>query len=450
MANLFNTNIFNPFPLTLAFSEHFLMISAQALPFLLVADSHLVGMNLSVLVTFILSGYAMVLLVTDWTGHRWAGLVAGVLFAFSPLRFGQLPHLELLVTQWMPLTLLALHWTLTRRGLRYPILFILFLNLQALSGFHYFFNLVIACALLTLVYVLTRRVRWRRGLWVAAAWSIVVTLLFNWPVWRMYLRFNDAMAAIRTPGEVRIYSAALTDYFTSIPHNLLYGKILKTFGRWQPAGHQFQPLMPVGLAGFLLAILGLAHQIKTRFKMQLRPRAQHRLQTTPNAQRPTPNEIRNTKYEIRNTSYAFPTILFFTLLILLALLLSFGLNEQALGPGLAPLLKLSPYSWLYNHVVIFQGIRVPGRYGILVVLGLAGLAGWGAARLSTLFKSASQRIKQPSNTQSAPRPTPHAPRPTHYVSSIPYLILIALILLESWSAPLVGPEFPAGQDIAPV
>jgi hypothetical protein len=438
LVNLFNTNIFYPFPLTLAYSEHFLMISAQALPFLLVADSHLFGMNLSVLLTFVLSGYAMYLLVTNWTGHRWAGLVAGVLFAFSPHRFGQLPHLELLVTQWMPLTLLALHWTLTRRGLRYPTLFILFLNLQALSGFHYFFNLVIACFLLTLVYILTRRVRWRRGLWAAAAWSIVVTLLFNWPVWRMYLRFNDVMAAIRTPGEVRIYSAALTDYFTAIPHNLFYGR---TFGRWQSEGHQFQPLMPVGVVGLLLAILGLVYQIKTRLRIQPSPKAQNGLQTSD-------YELRTANYRLRPTPYAFPTILFLILLTLLSLLLSFGLNEEALGPGLAPLLKHSPYFWLYNHVTFFQGIRVPGRYGILVVLGLAGLAGWGAAQLSIFFKSASQRIGQSSNTQSAPRTTHHVPRTTPHVSSIPYLILIALILLESWSAPLVGPEFPAGQEIA--
>ncbi|MBN1221199.1 MAG: hypothetical protein JXM69_19910 [Anaerolineae bacterium] len=403
ITNLFNANIFYPFPLTLAYSEHFLMMSAQALPFLLVADGHLLGMNLSVLITFILSGYAMYLLMTNWTGHRWAGLVAGLLFAFSPHRFGQLYHLELLVTQWMPLTLLALHWTLTRRSTRYPILFIIFFNLQALSGFHYTFNLTIACALLVLIYLLTRRIYWRRGLWLAAALSIVVTLLFNWPVWRMYLRFSDVMGAIRTPGEVRIYSAALTDYLTTIPHNLLYGW---TFGRWQPEGHQFQPLMPVGVVGLLLAIIGLT----TLF---------------PKLNSSSPG---TTSHVTDHASFfAFPTILFLLLVTLTGLLLSFGLNEQALGTGLAPLLKFSPYNWLYKNITFFQGIRVPGRYGILVVLGLTGLAGWGMAQI------ANSRLQLVN----------HLPQAIS-------LILMAFIILEYWSAPLVGPEFPAGQGIAAV
>ncbi|HXV97378.1 MAG TPA: hypothetical protein VEC93_03075, partial [Anaerolineae bacterium] len=264
VANIFNTNIFYPFPLTLAYSEHFLMLSALALPFLLLPDSHLVGMNLSVLVTFVLSGYAMYLLITAWTGQRWAGFVAGVLFAFSPYRFGQLNHLELLVTPWMPLAILALHWTLTRPGLRYPVLFSLFFILQALSGFHFSLNLTIACILLALVYALAGRVYWRWGLGAAAVLSILVTLLINWPVWQMYLRFSDSMGAIRTPGEVRIYSAAFTDYLTAIPHNLLYGW---TFGRWQMADHQFQPLMPFGLVGLCLALAGLILNFRQKHKI---------------------------------------------------------------------------------------------------------------------------------------------------------------------------------------
>lgn len=387
IANLFNTNILYPYPLTLAYSEHFLMLSAQALPFLLLAESHLFGLNLSVLLTFVLSGYAMYLLAAGWTGSRWAGVIAGLLFAFSQQRFGQLNHLEVLVNQWLPLSLLALHWLLTRPGKRYALLFIIFVNLQALSGFHFTLNLVLACGLLAVVYIAAGRVAWRWGLAWAAGLAGAVTLLLNWPLWRVYLRFSDVMGAIRTPGEVRIYSAALTDYFTAIPHNLLYGW---TFGRWQPPDHQFQPLMPVGLAGLLLAGIGLAWGLA-------------RLKRGPGA----------------------PTVVLGLLLVLTGLLLSFGLNENALGAGLAPLLSYSPYAWLYEHVVFFQGIRVPGRFSALVLAGLAILAGWG---LAAIFN----------------RP---ARRPAAAISG---LVLAVLALLEAWSVPLVGPEFPAGRDIPAV
>jgi len=384
LADIFNANIFYPFPLTLAYSEHFLMMSMQALPLLLLTDSHMFGMNLSVLVTFVLSGYAMYLLITVWTGSRWAGLLAGLLFAFAPQRFGQLNHLELLVTQWLPLALLALHWTLTRSGWRFPALFILFFNVQALSNFHYTLNLTIACGLLVLVYGAARRIHWRPGLWGAAGLAVSVTLLLNWPIWRQYLRFSELMGAVRAPGEVRMYSAALTDYLTAIPHNRLYGW---TFGHWPVAGHQLQPLMPFGLTGVALALAALA------------------------------------VWKSRSAGRAAPV--FALLLALGGLLLSFGLNDAALGAGGAALLKYSPYFWLYDHVSIFRGIRVPGRFGILALLGLAGLAGWGAAAI--LRRAASLRAKLAVTGA-----------------------LAALILLESWSAPLVGPQFLAGQAIPPV
>lgn len=385
IADIFNTNIFYPYPLTLAYSEHFIMLSLQALPFLLLAPSHLFGMNLSVVFTFILSGYAMYLLVTALTGSHWAGGLAGLLFAFSPLRFGQINHLELLVTQWMPLTLLTLHYTLTRRSRRYPLLFIIFFNLQALSGFHYALNLTLACALLAAVYALAGRVRWRPGLWTAAGLSVLITLLLNGPIWAVYLRFSRVMGAVRTPGEVRIYSAALTDYLTTIPHNWLYGF---TFGRWAAPDHQFQVLMPFGVTGLLLALAAL---------------------------------ISLTRRRGRKSSYAAPVI-FGLLLAGVGLLFSFGIYESALGSGLAPVLGMSPYRWLYENVVLFQGIRVPGRFAVLVLLGLAGLSGLGLAQV-----------------------LPRA-RLGPFIAAG----LAGLILAEAWSAPLVGPQFPAGRDIPPV
>jgi hypothetical protein len=416
LASIFNANIFYPFPLTLAYSEHFLLLSAQALPFLLLSDSHLVGLNLSVLFTFVLSGYTMYLLITAWTGQRWAGFVAGVLFAFSPHRFGQLNHLELLVTQWLPLALLALHWTLTRPGWRYPLLFAVVFNLQALSGFHFSFNLTLACALLTLVYAVSGRVYWRWGLGVAALLSILVTLLLNWPVWRMYLIFSDVMGAVRTPGEVRIYSAAFTDYLTAIPHNLLYGW---TFGRWQAADHQFQPLLPFGLVGLCLALAGLFFYLKP-------------FRRTSNGKTDRPY----LPFPSRGY-YNGPSVIFLVLLTLLGLLFSFGLNEEALGPGLAPLLRFSPYVWFYNRLTFFQGIRVPGRFGVLVVVGMIGLAGWGAARLFWILDFRFQI----SNLQ---------PTPKRAVQSWVAFALSTFILLESWSAPLIGPEIPAGAHIPTV
>lgn len=388
LSNIFHTNIFYPYPLTLVYSEHFLLLAAQALPFLWLTDSHLLGLNLSIILSFILSGYGMYLLVTAWTGNRWAGLIAGLLFAFSPYRFGQLNHLELLITQWMPLSLLALHWTLTRPAIRYPILLTIFLSLQALSGFHFFFNLLIACLLLTLVYALSGRIVWRRGLWLSGLLAAGVIFVTNWPIWRMYLRFSETMGAVRTPGEVRIYSAALTDYLTTIPHHWLYGW---TFGYWQTADHQFQPLMPVGVTGLLLACMAIGFMIY---------------------------DLRFGVWDLR------VKVIFLGLLLGVTLLLSFGLNENALGPGLSWLMDYSPYPWLYEQVILFQAIRVPARFGIMVVVSLSILAGFGLA-MSHRWLTGWLKMAWP-------------------------IGLSLVMVIELWSVPLIGPTFPTGADIPPV
>ena len=392
LRRLFDANIFYPYPMTLAYSEHFLMETALALPILLLADSHLLGMNLSVLLSFVLSAYGAYLLISDWTRNRWAGLFAGFLLAFAPYRYGHINHLELLVMHWMPLTLLSLHWLLTRTHRRYLVLFILFFNLQALSAINYTFHLALACVLLTMILWLAGRINWRRGLLIDLVLFSSITFVLNWPLWRIYLRFSELMNAERTIGEVRVYSAAFTDYLTTIPQNLLYGW---TFGRWQLAGHQFQPLMPVGVVGLFLAIIGLV--------WSLRRVAQRR-----------PDGIWG---------------LFFAVLTLVAFLMSLGANDEAFGSAFAPVLsRVLPYPWLYKHVPGFKGIRVPARYAVLVTLGLTGLAGWGFAILQRFLRFRRKRT----------------------LSIVVPVVLSLLVILEYWSVPLAGPKFAYGEATPPV
>ena len=51
--------------------------------------------------SFVLSGFAMWLLVRHLTGSYVAGLVAGMVFAFSPWHYGQYGHLGLAAQFWM-------------------------------------------------------------------------------------------------------------------------------------------------------------------------------------------------------------------------------------------------------------------------------------------------------------------------------------------------------------
>jgi hypothetical protein len=60
--------------------------------------------------------------------------------------------------------------------------------------------------------------------------------------------------------------------------------------------------------------------------------------------------------------------------LLLALEISFGYNGML-------------YPWLHEYVLPFRGLRVPARMAMVVGLGLAILAGYGAARILRLFSS---------------------------------------------------------------
>ncbi|MDM8528009.1 hypothetical protein QUF58_07315 [Anaerolineales bacterium HSG24] len=446
LLNIVNTNIFYPYPLTLVYSEHFILLTWQHLPFLLLADSHLFGLNLAVLLTFILSGYGMYLLVTAWSGNRWAGLLAGVMFAFAPQRLGQLNHLELLITQWMPLTLLSLHWTLTRPSKRHAIALIIFLNLQALSGFHFFLNLVITATLLCLVYALRGHIYWRRGLWLAGAIAVGTVTLLNAPIWWVYLQFSDRMGALRTPGEVRMYSASLTDYLTTIPHHVWYGW---TFGYWQTPDHQFQPLMPIGLVGLSLILIGMGLLLyrtlseqsssinQTHSQQKFVDSSNYRFfgheltQIDTDGIKNSPLSAFTRVLIFRNDKF-LSYYIFLILLTLLGLILSFGLNENALGPNFAVILSYSPYRWLYDNVIIFQGIRVPARFGVLVLLSLSILTGLSLALLLSFIE---QRFCLTQTRQQ--------------ISAALSVSLLILFIAEFWTLPLRGPEFPAGQSIDP-
>ncbi len=107
-----DANAFYPYANSLAFSE---TLAGQALlvaPVIWLTDNPVLAYNLLLLGSFILCGWGMYLLGKELTGSRPAGLIAGIIFAFFPHRFGQFSHLHLLTAQWMPLCLLFL-----RRGL---------------------------------------------------------------------------------------------------------------------------------------------------------------------------------------------------------------------------------------------------------------------------------------------------------------------------------------------
>ena len=118
---LFSPNIFYPQPLTLTYSDAMLWPSLTAVPLLAAGMHPVVAYNVLFLSSFVLSGLAMFALAANLTGSQRAAFIAALLFGFYPYRFQHYSHLELQMTYWMPLALLACHRFLATQRTRYAV-----------------------------------------------------------------------------------------------------------------------------------------------------------------------------------------------------------------------------------------------------------------------------------------------------------------------------------------
>src|SRR5262249_21147693 len=143
---LFDANIMYPLERTLAFSDHLLGVVAFFAPAYLLTGSVAAGYNSLVLASFGLSAFGAFALAWHWT-RRWGpSIVAGLLFGFSPPRFAQLGHLQILNFFWAPCALVFLDRFLRGRRGRDLAGFAVFSGLQVLSSMYLAFMLTVGVA----------------------------------------------------------------------------------------------------------------------------------------------------------------------------------------------------------------------------------------------------------------------------------------------------------------
>ena len=329
-----NAPFFHPAPDALALSEHLFGIAIFTAPLHFAGLNPIGAYNIALIASAWLSGFFAFLLGRRLTGSTLAGMVAGIAFGFAPYRVGQLAHLQVLTSQWMPLTLLAMHAYLDDRRRRWLAIAAVAWLLQALSNGYYllFFPVLIA---LWLAWFVRWKTDPRPGLVLLATFALSSLLLL--PGLLQYREVHETMGLARQRGEMLLFSGEPSSLLR-MPHALKFWPYVEPKTQ--------EDLLFPGVTAVVLVIGGLLA-------------AAGRLRGARLLKRRSPGVF-----------YAAATLVMWWL--------AFGpaSDEQPLYTWL-----LKPYS-LLTLLPGFNGLRVPSRFAMLACLTLSVAAALAFARIA--------------------------------------------------------------------
>lgn len=134
--SIFDANIYYPQHLTLAYSENLIGSAFIAAPILWLTGNTVLALNIVTLVSCVLCGLGACLLARRLGLSTPSSILCGLVFAFSPARFFRITQIHLATVQWIPFTLASLHAYLDRGRPKDVRLAIAFFSLQALTSGH--------------------------------------------------------------------------------------------------------------------------------------------------------------------------------------------------------------------------------------------------------------------------------------------------------------------------
>jgi hypothetical protein len=331
-----NPPMFFPMRGALALSEHLAGIGLITTPLQLLHASPLAAYNIALILSFALSGFFTFFLVRrlippqcDEAIRNVSALSAALAYGYGPYRAGQLAHLQVLTSQWMPLALLSMHAYMEEGHARWLACFAAAWIVQALSNGYYLLYFPVLIALWLVWFV-----DWRRsgspGIALIGTFGGASLLLV--PILIKYVAVQRGLRLVRTPGEMALFSAR--------PGSFLNASGMLAFWPSSPTLTTEEFLFP-GLTPIVLVTLGALSVVWTR---QRSPDAHSRDRSTRSA----------------FGFYAAAAVLMWAL---------------ALGPATPDSVAwLRPYT-LLTYLPGFDGLRVPARFAMLATLCVAVAAG---------------------------------------------------------------------------
>jgi hypothetical protein len=312
---LYDANIFYPERDTLAYSEAMIVQAAMAAPMLWLGASPVFAYNLVLLAGFALTAWTACLVVARWTDDWAAGVLSGILMGFNAHTISRLPHLQAQHGEFLPLALFALDGLLREPRVGTAVRLALWFVLQSLTSVY----LLVFTAFGLAAGVLTRSETWKadrlRSILLAAGVASLALAPFLVPYWRAY----SDQGLTRTLADARLYSASWADYLTTP------GRLHGESWSYRFASASTTALFP-GIAAVSLTALAIASRIAFR--------------------------DRRARLCLAVGACGF--------------LLSFGPSL----PG---------YALLHRALPLLHAVRAPVRFGYLVIVAAALLAGFGLA-----------------------------------------------------------------------
>lgn len=394
-----NAPMYLPMQGTFAFAEALLALVPLSTPLQWLGVGPIATHN----VLYVLSG-PLATLAAYQLAHRltarWdAALIAALAFGFSPYRIGQMAHIQVLWSCWMPFALVALHdYVRTDR----PRALVWFGLCWMMNGFTNGYFLVYFPVLVG-VWVLWFSTRWQQ-----AAKIGVVAFLASLPLLPMLLGYRHHQGVYgfaRRIGEIRDFSADLTAIFAASSRAWVSAHWTLPPG---PEGELYPGLVLLGLVivGCVLAMRRNSRETHARWSVKRRivvaiaalatvlavivmSTGGYDLQLGPlSISMHRPSRLFNIAFWLglgalvtsgtarRAWQHRSPLAFYAAAAALMYFL--------ALGPepriGATQLLYKSLYSWLML-LPGFDSVRVPARFGLLMILCLSGAAALAYARM---------------------------------------------------------------------
>lgn len=379
LRGVWDAPIFHPHDDTLAYSEHLLGIAALVAPVYWLSENAILAYNVAFIAAYALAALGMYLLAKQLTGRMDVSFAVALAFASSPyLTTSQTTRLQMLYCGWMAIGLAGLHGYFDTRSRARLAMFVVAYVMLGLSNMYLFVFFTIPVALVMGYGVWTSARKARTVTELAIAMTLVTGAIA--PIALLYRGVQRDMTFERTVDENVRYSASVRSY-ASVWHE-------SPLARWLPAETVADRALFPGLTIAALALLNVPSLMAGR-RRRRQPAPDHltfdRAPPVASGRAVHPEESESGAGRRLSHRRSWPVV--YGLAVLVAFALSLGPVPHA---GTEPMAEAGPYAWLMQVIPGIDGLRAPGRFGVIVLLGLGALAAMG---LSAWLKGRSARVR---------------------------------------------------------